>query len=86
MNTKREEMKNKLQDIVCASQGIKAVDFASRKEVIDLLHNEDFYDVIEEMIGEKRIVEIEYRLPNMKYRTKSFFLPGETEVDRIRGL
>ena len=36
--------------------------------------------LLEEMVSEGHIREIEYILPQMDYRTKSFYLPAGTEV------
>ena len=41
------------------------------------------YDVIElldELIGEGRLVEVEYVLPAMSYRVKSLLFPAGTEI------
>ena len=37
-------------------------------------------DILKEAILAGKVVEIEYTLPNMNYRVKSFILPGGTEV------
>ena len=39
-------------------------------------------DLIQEMVQEGMLVEVEYILPNMNYRIKSFLLPANTEIKR----
>ncbi|MGW8177520.1 MAG: hypothetical protein ACWGQW_01820 [bacterium] len=81
----REEVKQKLGDILRGRQGCKAVEFASDPKVIDALGDHSFHEVLEEMVEEGKIVEIEYTTPSIPYRLKSFFLPGGSEVHRVRG-
>lgn len=45
-----------------------------------LVEDADIPDIIQNLIDEKRLVEVAYVLPNMDYRIKSFILPPGTLV------
>lgn len=45
----------------------------------------DIPELLEELVQENRLVEIEYVLPSMEYRIKSFYLPAGTEITNVRG-
>jgi hypothetical protein len=45
----------------------------------------DIPDLLEELVKENKLIEIEYILPQVDYRIKSFFLPVGTEIQSIRG-
>jgi len=75
-----EMIKATLEGYIYMKQGVKAVTLASDEEVLKLLGNESFHDVMEELISENRVVEIEYTVPSMPYRLKSFYLPGGSVV------
>lgn len=68
------------------SNGKKAIDLipdiATIPEFQKILHHE-FINEIEEMIHDGEIIEIEYELPSMEYRTKSIYFPSGTTI-RIR--
>jgi hypothetical protein len=76
---KREEIKQVITDVVTRMQGCKATELASDESLVPLPIN-DFPGLLEEMIKEGRLVEIEYILPHLSYRIKSFLLPPGTEV------
>lgn len=40
----------------------------------------DLIQLIDELINEKKIIEVEYVLPTMDYRVKSFLLPFGTNI------
>lgn len=60
-------------------QGCKAMELIASKN----LNAYDFSwpDAIEEAVQRGKIIEIEYMLPNMNWRIKSFYLPGGTRID-----
>ena len=80
-----EQIKYEVECLVSMKQGIKAMELACDPEVLKILGDESFHDVIEELITEKRIVEVEYVVPSIPYRLKSFYLPADSIVIRIRG-
>ena len=43
--------------------------------------SEDFCQVLCELVQDARLVEIEYSLPHLPYRVKSFYLPAGTQVN-----
>ncbi len=49
------------------------------------LSKHDISELLEELVREDRIVEIEYILPSLEFRVKSFFLPVGTEIVAIHG-
>ncbi len=70
---------------VTEMQGIKATEMAMiaaeflLKEGEPLSFN-DYLTCIENLILKKRILEIEYTLPNIDYRAKSFYLPAGSSI------
>jgi len=44
----------------------------------------DWPSILQEAIRDKRVVEVEYVLPELSYRIKSFILPKGTEVIRVK--
>jgi hypothetical protein len=82
----KESAKQKLCQIVEEKQGLKATELAF--EFVRRIHAEgcisnNVLQLIEELVKEGRLVEIEYVLSTLKYRIKSFILPGDTEVQSI---
>ena len=52
------------------------------KEGLDV---DDFPELLDKLVGEGKLLEIEYRLPphcgqNLSYKAKSFYLPARTEA------
>ena len=81
----REKTKERLSNYLRGKQGDKGVEFASDIEVIEALGDQSFHEVMEELVEEGRVVEIEYTVPSIPYRLKSFFLPEGAVIHRIRG-
>jgi len=84
MEEQKEKVKEWIVDFVVSKQGCKAMDLCVN--IAELYGKFDF-DIgllVEELVKEKRLVEVEYILPSMSYRVKSFLLPKETEV-KING-
>lgn len=81
----KEERKDQLVHLIDGKQGAKATELAADKRIFEILGKENLFDLLEELIEEKRVVEVEYSLPNMSYRLKSFLLPGGSEV-KVKGL
>jgi len=76
----RRRVKNEIVSIVESLQGCKAtrlaMDAARLPDCPD-----DFPTLLQELINSGEVVEVEYTLPNMPYRIKSFLLPKGTSVN-----
>ncbi|MCK9458262.1 MAG: hypothetical protein M0R80_01250 [Proteobacteria bacterium] len=82
----KDAVKELIARIVADIQGCKATELpvhianhvnpTVRQQVFD--NNFDFPDLLQEMIAEGKLVEVEYVLPNMTYKCKSFLLPAGT--------
>jgi hypothetical protein len=78
----KDELKQKIVDIITEVQGCKATEL-STKLTIDVLNALEIHDlptVLAELLHERRLVEVEYVLPNLSFRAKSFLLPAGVEV------
>jgi len=79
-----EELKDLICRVVTEKQGIKATALAAVKDFLPYHKEFDIPAVTDQLIEEKRLLEIEYILPRMSYRIKSFLLPAGTAA-RFRG-
>ena len=63
-------------------QGWKITEAAVDKVLVELAikEKEDLMKVIEELVKYEKLIEIEYILPYLEYRIKSFLLPKETKI------
>lgn len=69
-----DDLKDFLVEWVIEHQGVKGGELVVAGTV---RFGEKFkLEVLEELVQEGRLVEIEYVLPSMDYRVKSFYLPG----------
>ena len=78
----KEEIKtdiDRVVEFVAQKQGCKAMVVAADGHLAQAC-NQSICDIIEEAVREKRLVEVEYTLPLMSYRIKSFLLPIGSEV------
>jgi len=75
----KDELKAKIVQKVRSVQGCKMMELVTNHELV-VGHDYDLEFVINELINENELVEVEYALPNMDYRIKSFILPGGTKV------
>jgi hypothetical protein len=80
----RDDVKNRIVEIVTEKQGCKATELCAIHELV-LADNGDgngfpIPDLVEELVQEEKLVEIEYVLPSMNYRIKSFLLPAGTQI------
>jgi len=71
---------------VTRSQGIKAVELASSfvqdcQEAKLSLEWHDPCAILEHLVASGKLVEVEYVLPGLPFRTKSFYLPAGTQVN-----
>jgi len=78
----KEKLKDKVHDLISSVQGCKATELVTKldRDILEALEVHDLSSVLAELILEHRIIEIEYVLPQLNYRTKSFLLPAGTEV------
>ncbi len=81
-NNVRENAKQLVVDAVTNLQGCKATELAARVSIdlSDVLDTLDLPTILEELVREKRLIEVSYILPTMTYRLKSFYLPCNTDV------
>jgi hypothetical protein len=78
-------LENFITTTVIEMQGIKATELAMiaaeflLKEGEPLSFN-DYITCVETLINKKQILEIEYTVPNLDFRVKSFYLPGNSTI------
>jgi hypothetical protein len=65
---------------VTERNGCKAMDICASSEIVVNNAQHKIPDLIEELIDEGKLCEIEYVLPTINYRIKSFLLPKDTEL------
>ena len=75
-----DQAKERLVEKIVGLQGIKATALVSIPEIAVDLQEFDIPDLLDELVGEGKILEIEYNLPEMPERIKSFYLPAGTKV------
>lgn len=82
-----DELKTRIAERVFELQGCKATELYFMEELVVECRSadadskaRDLPAIIEEMVSEGKLVEVEYLLPNMNYRIKSFLLPAGTVV------
>ena len=81
-----DELKTRIAERVFELQGCKAVELYFMDELVFECRRSadprarDIPAIIEEMVSEGKLVKVEYLLPNMNYRIKSFLLPAGTVV------
>lgn len=71
-----DQAKQVLVDKIVGLQGLKATELAT--EVAVELQEFDVPKLLDELVAEKRIIEIQYTLPDMNWRHKSFYFPAGT--------
>jgi hypothetical protein len=78
-----EEIRSEIINIIISGQGIKTSSLIPEvppKFFQAGISGEQILAVIQDLVADGEIIEIEYTLPNMPYRTKSFLLPAKTQV------
>jgi len=82
INMTFEEFKQVIVDTVTDVQGCKATELIAH--VAGRLEEEfpqhDFMRALNELLESGELEEVEYVLPQMDYRTKSFLLPKNTQI------
>lgn len=76
----RDEAKKMIFDEVTAAQGCKIAELVVRLCDQTEEFSRHLIQMVEEMVADQQLVEVEYVLPSMNYRRKSFLLPGGTTV------
>lgn len=75
------DIQNRIVEIVNSSQGLKGTELAVKLATEFLsIQSESIIHWIDSCVEEGLIQEIEYVLPNMDYRIKSFYLPMGTSI------
>lgn len=88
----KDEVKDVLVRRVTEKQGCKATELVADMQVQEaafsgLEHDvHDLSGLIEDLVIEHRLIEIEYVLPQIGYRLKSFLLPIDTTFGQFRNL
>ena len=72
----RRKVKDRLVAIVEQQQGCKAMRLAMDAAHLPFTEGEDFPELLQELIDAGELVEVEYVLPNLDFRAKSFLLPA----------
>ncbi|MCH8860496.1 MAG: hypothetical protein IH843_05095 [Thaumarchaeota archaeon] len=83
MNQKSDHfLRKKISQRVADKQGCKMTELAAEIDLIEEAHNKNvnFVDEIYGMIRDGELVEVEYILPNIDYRIKSYLFPDGTDV------
>ena len=77
-----EEFKQMIVDTVTQKQGCKATELMGERAVVQAMldANSDTITAIEDLVKSGELVEIEYILPTIPYRIKSFLLPRGSSV------
>ncbi len=73
------EAKDMIVEAVESKQGCKATELTAIPEIV-LGVGDNLVPYIYELVEEGRLVEVEYTVPSVPYRLKSFLLPQGTEI------
>jgi len=78
----RDKIKSTIQNIVEQKQGCKVTELIADipNEVFNEISSDDFFPILNELIEDKKLIQISYVLPNLDYRIKDFLLPGGTRL------
>lgn len=60
--------------------GIKATELVTQVAAHTLIDTDQYTRLVQKLIDDGEIMEIEYVLPDMPYRAKSFYLPKGAKV------
>lgn len=78
----RDKAKTLIQETVTNLRGCRRMELIAHDSMGPVIREFDI-DIIDEMVSAGELVEIEYVLPTMNYRVKSFLLPAGTEVRKV---
>ena len=79
----REEVKQLIIDLVEMVPGCKTISLCSMPQLID--NGFDIADLIDELVEEKKLIEVEYILQSMDYRRKSILFTPKTLLKIVGG-
>lgn len=86
----KKQVKERLIQYITENQGAKGTELiadlfnrALNNKEIKAIADANVPDLLEALVAEGKIVEVEYRLPLMAWRVKSFYLPKNTEVSLL---
>ena len=82
-------LKDAIMGVVISHNGCKGTElpvlfaktYSEDEQIWPLFIAANVLEALTELVAEKYLVEIEYVLPTMTYRTKSFYLPAGTRVE-----
>jgi hypothetical protein len=85
----RRLLKDAIISVVTSHNGCKGTElpvlfakiYSDNAQIWPLFIAPYFQETLTELVAEKHLVEIEYVLSGMPYRTKSFYLPAGTQVE-----
>lgn len=77
--TTKDDVKKHILQIIIDKQGLKATELIAEMTV-GIINNFDIPSIIDELVFENAIVEIEYIIPTINYRIKSYLLPSNTKI------
>jgi hypothetical protein len=86
----KDQIKQRIVAIITDRQGCKAMELASSLDILSATQPGTEYrkssgdfnllELMNELVAERKVVEVEYVLPNLSYRAKSFYLPASTTI------
>ena len=77
----QDEAKAEIVDVVSEVQGCKATELIAHERILSLVaEGHKVVEMIAELCDEGELVEVEYVVPNISYRIKSFLLPKGTQI------
>ena len=83
MTDMRDELKKLIIDRVTERQGCKAMELMGDGKLMKFLDSygpglpsKEFMAALSELIEDEQLIEIEYTIPALPWRAKSFLLPG----------
>jgi hypothetical protein len=85
----REQAKQIIVETIQSVQGCKGTELITKvAENNPEIFSGDWSipELVEDLVNEERVAEIEYSLPGMEYRAKSFYLPAQTNVTWLRNV
>lgn len=78
----KEQLKDRIYNIIVNLQGCKATELVLKfdREMLEALEVIDLSTVIAELMHDQKIIEVEYELKELEFRSKSFLLPATATV------
>lgn len=91
MRTSEERIRKELLKLVEEKQGCKAIELVvtATKYLVGVVPDDDLDKItviLEQLVQEDEVLEVEFVLPMMNWRCKSFLLPKGTDIRLSRGV